>query len=280
MDPQVPIEDQIPNKKSQLTNGTNNVTVISMAVFVLLALGAVTFLYYQNQQLKKMLANYQTPIGSPEPTAKAATTDPTASWKTYTASDGSFLLKYPIDWSIPNEEKLQNVQRINFDNTLIVTSRPALTLDQYVAKNLPLDKTLPVDYTNGDIHGKKLIYKSGVDQSTIDTVIVFPGKTQNVITFSYTDFPGHITKSEVVDQILSTFKFLESPTATCVPLPTCAYNTDPNKPTCKIAEKPSTGGVWCQPSPSPKSCTEEAKLCPDGSYVGRTGPNCEFAPCL
>lgn len=26
-------------------------------------------------------------------------------------------------------------------------------------------------------------------------------------------------------------------------------------------------------------CTMEAKLCPDGSYVGRTGPNCEFAQC-
>ena len=26
-------------------------------------------------------------------------------------------------------------------------------------------------------------------------------------------------------------------------------------------------------------CTMEAKLCPDGSYVGRTGPNCEFTPC-
>ena len=26
-------------------------------------------------------------------------------------------------------------------------------------------------------------------------------------------------------------------------------------------------------------CTMEAKLCPDGSYVGRIGPKCEFAPC-
>lgn len=26
-------------------------------------------------------------------------------------------------------------------------------------------------------------------------------------------------------------------------------------------------------------CTEEAKLCPDGSSVGRTGPDCEFADC-
>jgi len=26
-------------------------------------------------------------------------------------------------------------------------------------------------------------------------------------------------------------------------------------------------------------CTQEAKQCPDGSYVGRSGPNCEFASC-
>lgn len=27
------------------------------------------------------------------------------------------------------------------------------------------------------------------------------------------------------------------------------------------------------------ACTLEAKLCPDGSYVGRSGPTCEFAAC-
>lgn len=26
-------------------------------------------------------------------------------------------------------------------------------------------------------------------------------------------------------------------------------------------------------------CTQEAKQCPDGSYVGRTGPQCQFADC-
>ncbi len=26
-------------------------------------------------------------------------------------------------------------------------------------------------------------------------------------------------------------------------------------------------------------CTQDAKMCPDGSYVGRTGPKCEFSPC-
>jgi hypothetical protein len=32
-------------------------------------------------------------------------------------------------------------------------------------------------------------------------------------------------------------------------------------------------------TPGQVACTLEAKLCPDGSSVGRTGPNCEFAQC-
>lgn len=32
-------------------------------------------------------------------------------------------------------------------------------------------------------------------------------------------------------------------------------------------------------STAPKACTLEAKMCPDGSAVGRTGPNCEFSAC-
>ncbi len=36
-------------------------------------------------------------------------------------------------------------------------------------------------------------------------------------------------------------------------------------------EHPSTAGT---------ACTLEAKVCPDGTTVGRTGPSCTFAPCL
>ncbi len=32
-------------------------------------------------------------------------------------------------------------------------------------------------------------------------------------------------------------------------------------------------------TPEPVMCTQDARECPDGSYVGRTGPNCEFAKC-
>lgn len=44
-----------------------------------------------------------------------------------------------------------------------------------------------------------------------------------------------------------------------------------NKANIKTPIKPTTNiGI---------ACTMEAKLCPDGSYVGRTGPKCEFTPC-
>jgi len=40
-------------------------------------------------------------------------------------------------------------------------------------------------------------------------------------------------------------------------------------------------GYYFSPSndETPGGCTQEARLCPDGSAVGRTGPNCEFASC-
>lgn len=41
---------------------------------------------------------------------------------------------------------------------------------------------------------------------------------------------------------------------------------------------PKTGLTPSKPT-EPVFCTMEAKLCPDGSAVGRVGPNCEFAAC-
>lgn len=38
-------------------------------------------------------------------------------------------------------------------------------------------------------------------------------------------------------------------------------------------------GEKCDNSTLAQACTEEAKICPDGSAVGRQGQNCEFAPC-
>ena len=54
---------------------------------------------------------------------------------------------------------------------------------------------------------------------------------------------------------------------------------------CKYDGPTCVEGRWkyslvCPTSPpSSTSCTKEAKLCPDGSYVSRVAPNCEFSSC-
>lgn len=44
-----------------------------------------------------------------------------------------------------------------------------------------------------------------------------------------------------------------------------------------VLKKPETA---VKPTPSVNvACTMDAKMCPDGSYVGRIAPNCDFAMC-
>ena len=41
----------------------------------------------------------------------------------------------------------------------------------------------------------------------------------------------------------------------------------------------AVGTMFTNKNVGQQACTVEAKICPDGSSVGRTGPNCEFAEC-
>ncbi len=55
--------------------------------------------------------------------------------------------------------------------------------------------------------------------------------------------------------------------------------------TCKLdGDYPDAGGTCVKegatkPKENEVMCTMEAKQCPDGSWVGRSGPKCEFAAC-
>ncbi|MDQ5938765.1 MAG: hypothetical protein QG642_455 [Patescibacteria group bacterium] len=57
-------------------------------------------------------------------------------------------------------------------------------------------------------------------------------------------------------------------------------------PACVVSESTNTAevnwrctGLLNNNQNEQVACTMEAKECPDGSYVGRSGPNCEFAAC-
>jgi endonuclease YncB( thermonuclease family) len=75
------------------------------------------------------------------------------------------------------------------------------------------------------------------------------------------------------------------------------YASDPAYFAAEETARKARAGLWSQSNPIPPwefrhtknrsgtnhgnvvICTMDAKQCPDGSFVSRTGPNCEFAPC-
>ncbi len=50
-------------------------------------------------------------------------------------------------------------------------------------------------------------------------------------------------------------------------------------PTLFVSPPVATSSSTPEATSSGRICTQEVKTCPDGTSVGRTGPNCEFAPC-
>jgi len=217
-----PIQSQIPPEpKKEESKSTHWITTLSVAVFILLALGVVIFLYNQNQQLKSMLANYQTQ-SSPAPSASP---DVTANWKIYT--DPGFSFKYPPEMNIATSSAA-NVAYLETSDFKIGTSGYQIqitkvksniqTIDQFmqIIPNTPeqtfLDKQ-SVTTINGNqavvrtYQGAWNIYKKYYLYSP-KLAVILQGIGQDHSTF---------------DQILSTFTFISpspSPASTNIPVPT------------------------------------------------------------
>lgn len=264
-------EAPVPNHSTiQPSDNSSTLPILSMAIFVLLSLGAVAFLYYQNQQLKGMLANYQsTPVTSPTP---VATVDLTANWKTYINPSKTYSFKYPdglksdtgaagsgfesIRFTFMGQKQIDSgrTQTELSEGYMFIVTKVGLTSAFDPKKAAEKQQTGSTescknisDLTKVKIDGFDGFSIGCIGEST--TTFVSDGKSTYSITEFYTG-DNKDTYKKTTDQILSTFKFISqsaSPSAT--------------------------------PSTKPVACTMEAKICPDGSSVGRTGPNCEFAPC-
>jgi hypothetical protein len=240
---------------SKIPSDSHGITIAALAIFILLSLAAVAFLYYQNQQLKTMIAGCQS---SPTPSPIATTTaDPTVGWKIYTNQAFGFTLKYP-DFYSP-ADKFVPVK--GGKPVFIITAVP-----NFVPKSIALCKTyqeniclIPGKNWNQlkDVQPVSLAGKNAV--SFFITTKTTDGGN-NVIHVVQTSEKPFVEIALTVDgmggeetfqQILSTFQFIQ----------------------------PSASPIGKTSTPPLVACTMEAKLCPDGSSVGRTGPNCEFAPC-
>lgn len=231
MEPQTPIvpadspdSSQIPDSDPKIPTDNHWITILSMAVFVLLSLAAVAFLYYQNQQLKTMLANYQV--------TPSATPDVTANWRQITSkywslkapTDLHYILCEPVEDSIMFDPSIKSDQKIecNFDGIRLIsisrttspysipTNPPTIPTPEpnSPAGNLSVVYVDVLNKGNISIDGKTAIYQTeiqhgGQGEGTYIRAYVIDGSTTYVFTLS------NVSQKDLLDQILSTFQFTQ-----------------------------------------------------------------------
>jgi hypothetical protein len=215
MDPQAP-NVIVPQTPPIHQTGKDNhwLSILAMAIFILFALGVVAFLYYQNQQLKQMLAGYQ-----PAPSAT------------------------PIVTTSPSPTP---------DPDLPVVSSPSANMT--VVSPLKITGTVPAGWMFEGVFPIKLVDSN--------RKLIVQGQGKEKLTGSWQGgLPINFTATlSFKTTSVSGFLILQNDNPSGIPA---------NSKTFEIPVK----------FPITTACTQEAKICPDGSSVGRTGPNCEFSPC-
>lgn len=260
MDPVVPVTPIVPATPPMESvphlpppvKKTSAALVVGVVLLVLSLASVAAYFAFQYYQLKSQLPSVDLPVVVP-----TASTDPTENWKIYTNSQFGFSFKYPQSWIVDTASIGKDANTdVNTSSYIILHNPDAKDTGQkgyaeviYITSavsslQLPMP-TAQATEKIGSISFSKQSYPNGEEADQTPHVRYWSSNSK--YTF-FLDAVGQYPISVVQTQILSTFKFTED-----------------------------TGSV--SPSSTAKACTLEAKVCPDGSSVGRTGPNCEFAPC-
>lgn len=219
----------------------SNFLVILLSILLTISCLVAGFFAYQTQNLVKELTRLQV-IPTPVATIEP---DSTADWKTYSNEKYGYSMKYPAK-SVLNEVLDNNyLSFVSFEGPNI---QP---LSVYINSSKLNEEVKKIRSQTESHFNAKLVKNESIIFSSFPAVkleyLSTDEKKINTINFvvnngKYTYVIN--TQPDSFDQILSTFKFIE-PKASIEPI----------------------------------SCTADAKLCPDGTAVGRIGPKCEFAPC-
>lgn len=299
-----PSELNVPHKPYHFL--TKKVAIFGI-VFLIIVFFSIAGTYYvmQMEQVESNRKVQPTPVTSkatisPTPTSTLlqkqgieskkgiTTTDPQTGWTVYTDEQLRFSISYPktsFEYGLNcggKENKVcisvvwyPNHRRLN--STLFTTA--------YLSEKSQLSSTSKlVSYY--DILGETIKRsKIQIDQTDAEDVYglpqgfaysrnIFIARGDSAYQIIFLDFTNGDRKEYL--KVVKTFKILDTDT-TCIPRPPCLDS----EPRCMI---PETDEMCPKPTPTPMGdnqvvCTMDAKQCPDGSFVGRTGPNCEFAAC-
>jgi hypothetical protein len=177
-----------------------------LVILLVLALGAVGFLVYQNMQLSKKVAEMQAvaPLASIVPTSSPVA-DETANWKIYQNHNLEF--RYPVDWSISYDAQPDPTGNpTKYSVTVGSLDITILSSDQYKTfetlqsiSNLPSGTSTITSKKEIQVGEQKALYV--VQSNNLEGVIVLDLK--NNLVFMEVDSKD----KAVFNQILSTVKF-------------------------------------------------------------------------
>lgn len=237
------------------------VKLTALFVLVIIILGAGVGIVNNDRKAVPPTQPTTAPVNATSPT-----TDVTANWRYYTNQEGQFSLKYPQDYTLqdnvpnlPNAIQILSpvIPTINTNFRITITYKDVVgnpTLQQLIDQNKLCGNISSRVGTPSVINGKTRaqIYFDTPCGEAVKTVI-YTVNNAMVYIISIDSQASYPEVKPYVDQFISTLSFIDVPqAATDMPL---------------------------YPSEKQTFCTMEAKLCPDGSSVGRHGPKCEFAPC-
>jgi hypothetical protein len=201
-------------------------SVILLLILTVVSVIAV-YLFLQVRQL-----SMSQPVPSPSPSPIAS-----ADWQAYTNSELGFSFKYPKGWNENDENSpgIVSFTQNTEDRSFFVTFHKSIS---NIGKWLEDNQAGEIIETTTLNNNEFTIIKGGSQYVSREYAIVLPN--MGLLRLVVEPFPNQIVTTEIINQILSTFKFTDSNTTTF---------------TC-----PASGYVDCMPSPGgPKpSCTKEA----------------------
>ena len=257
--------NQSPTSEVKTTPKQPNFLITLLSILLLISCLIAGFFAYQTQKLVKELTVYnlqseETPIATSSP-------DPVVDWKAYTNSELVFsfkiapILKYP--------EVIVPSQSNSFSNREGISS--------------------PLELTEGDILLESTVY-TNIDETSLKKVeVALSSNTGDILDQPFQPI-GNIKKIKDLENGGSIFE--ESPISpkeanyyiaiwkndiNIHVLKMFAMKDILNK--SKTSFEQMTVSYTFTSSPNLTACTMEAKVCPDGSAVGRSGPKCEFEAC-
>ncbi len=236
-----------------------------LSILLLISCLIAGFFAYQTQSLVKELTVYK--LQQKETPIATTTPDPIANWKTYTNSELGFsfriapVLKYP-EVVVPSQSNsfsdregisspleltesdtlLESTVYTNIDETSLEKVDNALSSNTGDIVNQPFQ---PI----GSIKKIKSLENGGL---VFEESPISPKEASYYIAIWKNNTNIHVLKMFAMKDIL-------------------------NKN--RISFEQMAASYTFSSSPNQTACTMEAKICPDGSAVGRSGPNCDFDPC-